>query len=319
MRMGSENQTQIPFVDFCKDPLALEQGTEGWTLLCQEVRDACERFGCFQVASDKIPSHLREDMFGAIKLLFDLPVETKKKNFSLKPYYGYVGGSDVVPLYESLGVEDAPRLDQARAFTELMWPDGNPSFCQTLNSTSSKVLELDLIIRKMIFDSFGAGKCYDSHVGDTSSIFRVMKYNPPVGNESAIGLVAHTDKNFITILCLDEVQGLEVQSKDGDWIHVPSSRGSLIVIVGESFKAWSNGRLHPVKHRVMLSEEKERFSYGLFSIPKEGGTIEVPKELVDNEHPLLFRPFNFMDFLTFIYSDMNVLAKENALEIYAGV
>lgn len=127
-KMGSENPTQIPFIDFCSDPEALEPGSERWSQLCREVRAAGEKYGCFELAYDGVPAHLRDEMFEAMKRLFDLPLETKLKNYSPKTYRGYIGQSAVVPLYESLGVEDAPNLDAARAFTDLMWPEGNPWF-----------------------------------------------------------------------------------------------------------------------------------------------------------------------------------------------
>lgn len=127
-KMGSENPTQIPFIDFCSDPEALEPGSERWSQLCREVRAAGEKYGCFELAYDGVPAHLRDEMFAAMKRLFDLPLETKLKNYSPKTYRGYIGQSAVVPLYESLGVEDAPNLDAARAFTDLMWPEGNPRF-----------------------------------------------------------------------------------------------------------------------------------------------------------------------------------------------
>ncbi|OVA05589.1 hypothetical protein BVC80_979g5 [Macleaya cordata] len=68
-------------------------------------------------------------MVMAFKDLFDLPLETKVKNLSKKPYMGYVAMQHVLPLFESSGIEEAHQLDQAQAFTDLMWPDGgNPSF-----------------------------------------------------------------------------------------------------------------------------------------------------------------------------------------------
>ncbi|KAJ8637693.1 hypothetical protein MRB53_011960 [Persea americana] len=318
--MGSESPNHIPFIDFCSDPGALEPGSKGWNHLCREVRAACERYGCFEVAYDGVPVQLRDDMFEAMKRLFDLPLETKQKNYSSKIYRGYIGQSDVVPLYESLGVEDAPSLDAVRAFTDLMWPEGNPWFCDTVKSMSEKMWELEHMVRKMLFDSYGAGEHYESHVESSSSLFRVMKYRTPEqGEESAMGLLAHTDKNMITVLCPNQVEGLQVQSKEeGDWIHLTPRADSFIVIIGDTLKAWSNGRLHPVRHRVVMSGVKERFSCGLFSIPNEEMTIEVPPELVDKDHPLLFRPFKYMDYVSFAHSE-NGMNTENALEIYAGV
>lgn len=84
-------------------------------------------------------------------------------------------------------------------------------------------------------------------------------------------------------------------------------------------QAWSNGRLHPARHRVVMSGDKERFSCGLFSVPKDIMTIEVPPELVDEDHPLIFRPFKYPDYVSFVYSKENGKNREHALEMYAGV
>lgn len=118
----------IPAIDLSKDNQSVVPGTEQWGEACRQVREACERMGCFRVVYDGFPASLRESMFEAMKPLFDLPVETKKKNISPKPYFGYTGDPVVVPLYESLGVEEADNFDTAHAFSELMWPAGNPEF-----------------------------------------------------------------------------------------------------------------------------------------------------------------------------------------------
>ncbi|CAN1828108.1 Probable 2-oxoglutarate-dependent dioxygenase AOP1 (Fragment) [Linum perenne] len=80
-------------------------------------------------------------------------------------------------------------------------------------------------------------------------------------------------------------------------------------------KAWSNGRLHAVRHRVVILGEKERYSWGMFLMPKEEATIEVPKEFVDKEHPLLYPPFNYAEYLSYFVNKLG----DDALEIYAGV
>ncbi|KAM1167496.1 hypothetical protein ACFX14_029369 [Malus domestica] len=67
-------------------------------------------------------------MVTAMKALFDLPEETKQKHKIFKPYQSYEGRSPVIPLNESFGIDDACRLDAAQAFTNLMWPQGNPAF-----------------------------------------------------------------------------------------------------------------------------------------------------------------------------------------------
>lgn len=83
-------------------------------------------------------------------------------------------------------------------------------------------------------------------------------------------------------------------------------------------QAWSNGTLHSPFHRVMMSGNEARYSTGLFSIPKGGYIIKAPEELVDEEHPLLFKPFDHVEFLKYYYSEKGQ-RDQFALHTYCGV
>ena len=127
--MGDADKVQkIPFLEFPGDDLDLEQKSEEWKELRSKVREACETYGCFGLVCDTIPSKLREEMFMEMKTLFDLPEETKKKHSCVKPYSSYQGNCPNVPLLESFGVDGAARPLPAQAFTNLLWPEGNPAF-----------------------------------------------------------------------------------------------------------------------------------------------------------------------------------------------
>ncbi|CAN1169170.1 Probable 2-oxoglutarate-dependent dioxygenase AOP1 [Linum perenne] len=310
---------EIPFIN-------LAAATANWRELCDKVREACETHGCFCLKTDEIPGELRDRMVAALSQLFDLPEDTKKRHVHPKPYRSYLGKNDVVPYLESFGIDHSPQLDEARAFSDLMWPHGNPAFSEAVNEMSTKMLELNLLLMKMIFTSFGLdSQLYESYVADSASNLRLMKYKvPPTislneesGCESSgIGLLAHTDKNGLTILGQNDVQGLEIQTKDdGEWVQVVIPDGGFIAVVGDTLKAWSNGRLHAVRHRVVIRGEKERYSWGMFLMPKEVATIEVPKEFVDKEHSLLYPPFNYAEYLSYFVNKLG----DDALEIYAGV
>lgn len=79
--------------------------------------------------------------------------------------------------------------------------------------------------------------------------------------------------------------------------------------------------MQAAKHRVVMRGMKERYSFGMFTVPKEGYIMEVPSELVDKEHPLLFKPFNFMEFMSYYASTSNAKQdlNENAVEVFAGI
>lgn len=67
-----------------------------------------------------------------------------------------------------------------------------------------------------------------------------------------------------------------------------------------------------------MSGNEARYSAGLFSIPRAGYMIKAPDELVDEEHPLLFEPFDHVEFLQFYYTKEGQRV-ESALKAYCGV
>ncbi|KAG5630009.1 hypothetical protein H5410_001726 [Solanum commersonii] len=69
----------------------------------------------------------------------------------------------------------------------------------------------------------------------------VWYYRKPTRDESGIGLAPHTDKNILTILFQIQVNGLQIQRDNGQWVDIEFSPNSFLVLVGDVFKAWSNG------------------------------------------------------------------------------
>lgn len=68
-------------------------------------------------------------------------------------------------------------------------------------------------------------------------LLRFMKYRGARPEEINVGLQSHTDKNFLAIIDTNQVKGLEIQTKDGDWIGLDPSPSTFVVIVGEPFMA----------------------------------------------------------------------------------
>ncbi|KAM3337258.1 hypothetical protein P3S68_031583 [Capsicum galapagoense] len=63
---------------------------------------------------------------------------------------------------------------------------------------------------------------------------------------------------------------------------------------------------------------KERYSMGFSQIPKEGYIIKVPEELFDEDHPLLYKPFDGSKYLPFFLSEIK-RGVFVTLESYCGV
>lgn len=306
---------KLPIINF--SDLKQESETPSWESVKNQVRFALQEFGCFEATFDQIPRNLRDSVIEGSRQLFDLPLQNKLRNRSNKPYHGYIGQHALVPLYESLGIDDALNLGSIESFTNLMWSEGNPVFSKNIRSFAEQLSELDRIVRKLVLEGLGLEKYTDEHIESTNYLLRVQKYDSPVSHETELGLTAHTDKNMVTILYQNEVNGLEVQTKGGQWIVVEPSLDSFVVMIGQAFHAWTNGRLHSAHHRVMIKGSVARYSIGLFSVHKEGYIIKCPEEMVDEKHPLLFKPYDHFEFVNFFYTPEG-LKSSDALKAYCG-
>ena len=102
--------------------------------------------------------------------------------------------------------------------------------------------------------------------------------------------------------------GLEIKSKTGQWISVPSIPDTLVVLMCDLAEVWTNGYCHSVIHRVQKPFKKDRYSVVVFFDPSLDCTI-VPGEAKGNSNcevaPRLTEldrgPFGFHDYCVKFY------------------
>ncbi|KAI4331464.1 hypothetical protein MLD38_029652 [Melastoma candidum] len=313
--MGFESD--IPTIVFTQENT--KPGTPSYATTCRQVIHALERFGLFLATYDpeKLPIAVHDETFSVVRELFDLPTETKVKNRYDKPLNGYVGQIAKLPLHESLGIDDAPSLEGTQKFTDVLWPEGNARFCNLINAYAKLSEEIDRTVARMIFDGYGVGKYYDSYISSTTYLLRLLKNRAPKEGEHNLGFIHHTDKSFTTIVHQHgEVNGLEVETKDRDWILVKLSSSNFVVMAGDALMAWSNDRIKSPNHKVTIHGDEDRYSLAQFAF--NNGTLEVPAELVDDDHPLKYKPFDHLGLLRFFRTDEGYKA-ECPIKAYCGV
>ena len=87
---------------------------------------------------------------------------------------------------------------------------------------------------RMVFESYGLERLCESHMEATFYHFRFSKYRTRQRNETELGLYPHTDKDFMSILHQNQVNGLQIKTRDGFWIDADlSSPSSFLVIAGD--------------------------------------------------------------------------------------
>ncbi|ONK79394.1 uncharacterized protein A4U43_C01F5910 [Asparagus officinalis] len=317
--MGSvENKhLRLPLIDFSDlDPQ--NPATQKWAIARSQISQALEAHGCFEVIYDRVGPELRQELFGRVMPeLFDLPLEAKQKNSScFGKYTGYIGQIPGL-AYESLRVDAAATVEGLQGFERLLWPQGNPRFCNTVWTYAKHMQELAKMVHRIVLESLGVEKYYDYHIQPKTSALRFSEYDVPLDQETKTGMFGHLDPNMLTIICQHK-EGLEVQTKEGEWIHVVPLTNSFTVLIGEAFKVWTNGKFQPPIHRVNMIGDEKRYSVLFATRPSDDYLLEPLEELVDGDHPLLFKPLKYKDYITFRYSEEGRKCK-NPLEGYCGV
>ena len=108
---------------------------------------------------------------------------------------------------------------------------------------------------------------FDDKVDQGNSVLRVIHYPPMAPNPTmSVRAGAHEDINVITLLLGAEEPGLQVRSRQGQWLSVNPAPGSLVVNVGDMLQRLTNGMLRSTTHRV-VNPPRERAGVARFSMP----------------------------------------------------
>ena len=89
------------------------------------------------------------------------------------------------------------------------------------------------------------------------------------------GVGPHTDFGVLTVLCQDDVGGLQIQDVNGEWMHAPPIEGTLIVNVADLLSRWTDGAYTSTPHRVVNASGRERLSLVLAFDPDPETMIDA--------------------------------------------
>jgi len=263
---------------------------------------AYEDVGFVAVKNHGIPDALIADLYKYVQEFFSMPAE-KKKKYEVPGLAGQRG-------YTSFGKEhakgsDAPDLKEFFQFGQIVedndpvsseYPDNVqvaevPTFNVTFTKAykafekSGKALLQAIALYLGLEENF-----FDDHIHNGNSILRAIHY-PPITSEpkSAIRAEQHEDINLITLLVGASADGLQILTKQDEWIGVTSLPEQIVVNVGDMLQRLTNNKLKSTTHRVVNPPREmwhtSRFSIPFFLHPKSAMSLAALNGCIDSDHP----------------------------------
>jgi isopenicillin N synthase-like dioxygenase len=106
---------------------------------------------------------------------------------------------------------------------------------------------------------------------------RPLYYPPtPITSDAAsVGLGAHSDFSWLTLVLQDSVPALEVLNQDGIWVDAPPQPGTFVCNVGQYLERQTNGIFPATVHRVRNKTGGERYSLPFFLTPDIDAVVDV--------------------------------------------
>jgi isopenicillin N synthase-like dioxygenase len=270
----------------------------------QKLGKAYEEVGFVAVKNHGVPDNLIADLYQYVQEFFSLPLE-KKKAYEIAGLAGQRGytsfgkehakGSDAPDLKEFFQYGQVPRDN----YKEEEYPDNVKvsevaDFNKTFDDAYRGFEKSGTALLQAIALYLGLDEDYfDGYVHNGNSILRAIHY-PPITQEpaSAIRAEQHEDINLITLLVGASADGLEILSKQGEWVAVTSLPEQIVVNVGDMLQRFTNNKLISTTHRVVNPKRElwhtSRFSIPFFLHPRSSMSLKCLESCVDEAHPIAY-------------------------------
>jgi isopenicillin N synthase-like dioxygenase len=272
-----------------------------------ELGAAYREWGFAGIRGHGIPQTLIDSAYDVFVRFFALPVDVKMK-YHLKGTGGARG-------YTPFGIETAKdsrypdlkefwhvgrELPPGSTFTDVMppnvWPDEVPGFreyayamYQALDALGARVLRA-LALHIGLPEHF-----FDDKTDVGNSILRPIHYPPITSPADSIESLpnvragAHEDINFITLLVGASSAGLQVKSRQGDWVPFTADADTIVVNIGDMLQRLTNHVYPSTTHRVVNppgeQARKPRYSVPFFLHPNPDVVLDPLAACVTMDNP----------------------------------
>jgi isopenicillin N synthase-like dioxygenase len=267
--------THLPVIDLG----GLPDDEDAETVIGQRIDDVFRNFGFCYFSHTGIDPTLVSAVFNASRRFHALPMSSKLAIAMNSFHRGYMESKS--SLLETSSVARVTQPNDSESFmlmhevlpedprygTEVngpnLWPADLPGFREPVQAYDRAMREFCMRLLRPIARALGMPPdTFQRHFRQPTTFLRLLHYPPQASSapDDAYGSAPHTDFGFITILAQDDVGGLEVRPRGGDWIAAPPLPGTFVVNVADMLAGWTNDRWQSTPHRVKNLSGVDRYS-----------------------------------------------------------
>lgn len=279
----------------------------------QTLGEGLKEFGFVTVENHGIDKDLIRRTYARFQEFFALDVETKRQ-------YGKIMGGQ--RGYTEFGAENAkgnPIADLKEFWhTGRELPEGHPFRAEypdnvwpaEIADLKPAVLglyqQLDSCVDTFLFalaEYFGLPqRTFSDMVKDGNSVLRAIHYPPlpPDADPRAVRAAAHEDINMITMLVEATSSGLELLTRQGEWMPITALEGQIVVDAGDMLARVTNHVIPSTTHRVVNpagDRNEPRYSLPFFVHPYAACDLTALDCFVTPENPRQDPPITAGEYL----------------------
>lgn len=270
---GSGDFAEIPVVD-----ISLWRGNQNdRDALATQVRTICHEIGFFVIINHGIPTEFIDSVFTMMDHLFELPPDQKQliDKVDSRHFRGweatgaeYTNNRPDIREQVDFWTEHPPRSSNVdpeylRLLGPNQWlPDSIlPGFEALVNEWFDRLGALGDELVEILSVSLGLDEGHiDRLFGDERmSLTKLINYPPTPSDQ--MGVNAHHDAGFLTILAPGSTPGLQVQNSLEEWIPVPIMAGSFVINLGEMLQGMTGNYFVATPHRVVTDSPRKSAGY----------------------------------------------------------
>lgn len=267
-----------------------------------ELGAAYREFGFCCISGHGIDKALIDGAYDAFQRFFALPTETKMKY--------HVPGSGGARGYTPFKVETAKdsahpdlkefwhvgrEIPRDSKFADVMapnlWPTEVPDFKRYGYGLFEALDQLGTRVLRALALHVGLPENYFEDKTDLgNSILRPIHY-PPITQDDIpnVRAGAHEDINFITLLVGASAEGLEVLTREGEWLPITTQGDAIVVNIGDMLQRLTNHVYPSTTHRVVNPKNdnarKPRYSVPFFLHPNPDVVLDPVPECITPDNP----------------------------------